>query len=285
MHNRVIKHLKAVHVMAKSNFSSWFHSSRTTIMLLFVAAFCFVVANNHNQSLKELNYELHFGESVFLLLSNGCSITTTSILFLIAISELPKRIGYQYSLLIRASRVKWLESQIIYCFWMVLGMLALTVVCTLVFVAPSVTPGSDWSETMRTATKTIQENGAAVPIFIRSTFTPLTACLLAMIPMFFFWITMIFIVLLFGLCRLPLVGLMTYAIMLVADVVFMVESISNFPMPIYYATLDNILANAKGLELQRIYEVLLGYCIVIVVLLICMFVSVHKADLYFQAEE
>ena len=96
---------------------------------------------------------------------------------------------------------------------------------------------------------------------------------------------MIFIVLLFGLCRLPLVGLMTYAIMLVADVVFMVESISNFPMPIYYATLDNILANAKGLELQRIYEVLLGYCIVIVVLLICMFVSVHKADLYFQAEE
>lgn len=285
MHNKIVKNLNAVHVMAKSNFSSWIHSPRTLIMLLFVAAFCYLVTCNHIQSMNLLQLELHFGESLFFLLSNGCSITTTSILLLITISELPKQIGYQYSLLIRSSREKWLRSQILYCIWMACCMLTLTVICTSLFIIPSVAAGNGWSDTTQNVANIVQEHKSIIPTFIRTSFTPLSACLFAMLPMFLFWLTMIFVILLFSLYGVPLVGILAYGTMLVADVVLFVEAIGDFPMPIHFATLSNIIANANGVEPKKLFTVFCGYAVVISMILIMMFIRVRTTDLYFQEKE
>ncbi len=285
MHSKIAKQLKSINVMAKSNFESWIHSSRTLIMLLFVVAFCYVVTSNHVQSMLYRGYQLHFFESLFFLLNQGCSITTTSVLFLITCSELPRRIGYQHNLLIRSSRTKWLESQMIYCVWMTVSMLILIVISTSAFISIHVLPGSGWSDVARIASGTIQENEAAIPFFIRSAFEPWQACLVAMVPMFMFWLTMIFVVLLFSLCQMPIVGFMIYALMLVADIVFMVESFGDFPMPIYYATLYNITSGAGGMELAKVQEVFLIYGALIIGLIFLMFICVRKTDLCFLSEE
>ena len=285
MHKRFIKPLRSIRTMAKSNLSSWIHSPRTLIMLLFVIAFCFLVTNNYIQGFRGLDYELHFFEALFVVLYTGCSITTTSILFLVTISELPKRIGYQYSNLIRSSRIEWMASQIVYCMWMALGMLVLTVMSASIFLLFNVPIGNTWSDTARIGTEVIQESQALIPSFFRNTFTPLEACLFAMLPMYLFWFTMILVVLLFSLCQLPMVGLMTYALMLVANIVLMVESFSDLPLPIYYATIGNITTGWIGKEMQKVNEAFMGYGVAIICLLICMFLIIRKIDLCFQAEE
>ena len=82
-------------------------------------------------------------------LRRACNITMTSILFLITVSELPRRMGYQYNMLIRATRYQWLCSQILYCLWMTLLMLLLVVLCAAIFILPGVAPGNGWTDDIR----------------------------------------------------------------------------------------------------------------------------------------
>ncbi len=285
MFKKTFKRIQTIDIMARSNFNSWLYSPRTWIMLSFVITFCYVVTSNFIGSIQVYSYCFHFTESLFYLLYNGCSITTTSILFLITISELPKRVSYQYNMLIRSSRIEWLESQMLYCLWMTLCMMALTVLSTSLFLAFHSLPGNGWTETAQIASEVIQENEALIPTFIRSAFMPWTACLYAMIPMFLFWLTMTFVVLLFSICRIPFVGLMTYAFMLVANVIFMVDPFYDFPMPIYYATLNDIISGLAGQEFLKVEEASIGYGIAIVILMASMCIGVKKTDLVFHSEQ
>lgn len=277
------KRVRIVHVMAQANFESWIHSPRTWIMLLFVTAFCYVVCHNHEQMVQELG--VHWGETMFYILYNGCNITMTSILFLVTISEIPRRMGYQYNMLIRSTRNQWLCSQLLYCLWMTLTMILLVIVCAGIFILPGITLGGGWTDDLRIASGIMMEENALVPTFIRQNFTPLTACLYALLPTFFFWFSMVCIVLLFSLFGVPLVGLLFYALMLVGNVVFMVEMIGNIPMPIYYATLSNITIGCSGKEFTKYNQAMIGYGAVLSTILIVMFFRVRKNDLEFDFAE
>ncbi len=273
--------VRAIHVMAQANFESWMYSSRTCFMFLFVTAFCYVVCGNHAQAIQGLN--MHWGETLFYILYNGCNITMTSILFLITISEIPQRMGYQYNMLIRSNRIDWLYSQLLYCVWMVLAMTLLVVFCASVFVLPSVIFKSGWSEDLRIAQGIITEEEALVPSFIRQNFTPFSACLYALLPMFLFWITMVSVVLVFSLFGAPVIGLVFYALMLMGNVVFMVEMIAGIPMPIYYATLNNITVGWPEKEFVKYNQAMVGYVVVLLTLFIIMFFRVKRIDLEFDS--
>lgn len=283
--SRLMKDIKAVHVMARANFDSWMHSPRTWIMLLFVISFCYMVCNGHVRMLRAQQFQVHWDETLFYILFNGCNITSTSILFLVTISELPRRMGYQYNMLIRSTRSQWLVSQILYCLWMTLCMLALVTLCVSLFILPGVVAGSGWTDDLRIAQEVITADEALVPAFIRNNFSPFAACLCALLPMFLFWITMVFIVFLCSLFGAPLVGVLAYALMLIGNVVFMVEAMGNIQMPIYYATLSNITAGWVDEEFKKVAQALVGYAIVIFMLLVAMFIRAKRADLEFNTEQ
>lgn len=270
MQCKLMKYCKGIHQMAKSNCVSWMYSTRTISLVCFVAAFCGVNVHNHLQSMNALGYKPSFGESLFILISNGFSITTMSTLFLLMVNEIPIRVGFQYKLLIRSSRTQWVLSQILYCFWMVLSMLLLTVVCASLFLLPS------------TAFEESAQRSTIIPTYIQEQFSPFSACLFAILPMFFFWLTMVFIILFFSLCRLPQVGQMVYMVMLVSNVMIMVEPIGTALMPIYYSTLQNITDNAVGLEIETMLKVLRFYLLLNTVLIICMVLRVQRTDLSFH---
>jgi len=283
--NRLLNTLKSTHVMARANFDSWMHSPRTILMLLFVVGLCYVVCGSHIRMLRATTYEVHWDETLFFILSRGSNITMTSILFLVTVSELPRRMGYQYNMLIRSTRNQWLYSQIFYCLWMTLCMIVLVSVCAAIFIIPGVVPGSGWTDDLRIAQGIISPDQALVPAFIRENYTPLAAYLLALVPMFLFWIAMVFVVLLCSLLGAPILGVLVYALMLVANVVFMVEALGNFPMPMYYSTLINITAGWPGMEFTKISEALSGYGIAIMALVACMTLRIKWSDLEFNAEQ
>lgn len=281
MLKHTIYKIRAICTMAKANFDSWLNSPRTLIMFLFVGAFSYVVTNNFRISIENLPYDLGFLEAVFYMIFNGCNITMTSVLFLITVSELPRRIGFQYNMLIRSSRNLWLFSQILYCLWMVLLMLGLVTVCTSMVLAPVTSLNNEWCEAKLIAEKKLLSHESLIPAFIRNNFTPITACLYALLPMFLFWLAMVLVILFCGMFNVPSLGVILYALMLVANVVFMLEFIGGIPMPIYYSTLNNIIRGAEGREWGKITDAMIKYSIMILTLVFGMFIRAKKADLIF----
>lgn len=281
MRHKLVKYCSQIHIMAKTNFASWIYSSRTICLILFVAAFCCVVVHNHCQSMETLGYRTSFVESLYILFSNGGSITTMTTLFLLMVNEIPKRIGYQYKLLIRSSRMQWVLSQVLYCFWMVLCMLLLTVICTSVCLELSTTFQNKWNSFIEAHTCQI----TIIPDYIQRHFTPFSAVLLALLPMFFFWLAMVLIILSFSLCKMPQLGLIVYMLMLVGNVVIMIEPIRSVIMPVNYSTLQNIINTANGPELEAILRVFLFYLLIIAIMIVFVVLNTRWTDLSFHADK
>lgn len=280
MRHKLIKYCKGIYTIAKANSISWVYSTRTISLFAFVAAFCSVVVHNHLRSMEGMGISLSFGESLFILINNGFSITTMSTLFLLMVSEIPIQTGYQYKLLIRSSRTQWILSQVLYCLWMVMCMLLLTVTCTSVFLSISAkSNNNNWSAIIETS---VQQR-PIIPTYIHERFSPFSACLFAILPIFFFWLTMVLIILSFSLSKLPQLGLMVYMTMLVSNVIVLVEPIGSAVMPIHYSTLQNITSNAVGMEIETILKVFLFYLLIDVLILIFMMFQVHRADISFRA--
>lgn len=81
--------------MALANFDSWLRSPRTILMLLFIAAICYLQMCGYEMKLNETGYTMHLGETLFYEFKFGCNMPMTTVLFLIMVSELPRRIAYQ----------------------------------------------------------------------------------------------------------------------------------------------------------------------------------------------
>lgn len=278
MHHKLIKYCKGIYTIAKSNGISWVYSIRTISLFAFVAAFCSVIVHNHLQSMEGMEISLSFEESLFILINNGFSITTMSTLFLLMISEIPIQAGYQYKLLIRSSRTQWILSQVLYCLWMVMCMLVLTVTCTSVFLSMFAKSSNNGSTIIETS---VQQR-TIIPTYIHERFSLFSACLFAILPIFFFWLTMVLIILFFSLCKLPQLGLMVYMTLLVSNVIVLVEPIGSIAMPIHYSTLQNITSNAAGMEIETTLKVLLFYLLIDATILIFMMFQVHRADISFR---
>ena len=273
--------------MALANFDSWVHSPRTVLMLLFIIAICYLQMCGYKMTLNETGYTMHMGETLFYEFNFGCNMPMTTALFLIMVSELPRKIAYQQYSLIRSSRWKWMVAQILYCFMMVAAMVALILICIAIQALQVVTPGTGWSDIIRIAEKAIEPEEALVAQYILNQFTPFTALLLAILPMFCFWFTMVLVILMFGVWGASVVGVMVYAFIMVAHVIIYFEYFP-FPMsmPMHFSTLRDIVSGLEdGMQLQEVARVMGGYAALIAGIIAVMLVNVKKVDMSFSNEK
>lgn len=270
--------------IAGANLDSWVRSPRTLLMLLFVFAMCYVQIRGFGVTLDRVHFTMHFGETLFYELNIGCNMPVTSILFLITISELPRRISFQNYSLIRSTRRRWLNAQILYCLFMVFIMIILMVLCVSAFSVLITTPGEGWSDTERIANKIILPEEALIESYIRERFTPLTANLIALLPIFLFWFTMVMVVLFCSLIGAPIVGVMLYAFLLTANVTILFEAIPGLSLPMHFATLKNITAGYKNAEMLHLIQTLCGYFFINILLITAMHLRIRFVDLNFYAD-
>ena len=120
-------------ILATSNVDSWLHTPRTIVMLIAAVLLCMVETQKLFRLYTIDGYSLHLVESVFLLAYTGFNILMSSMMFLVTISELPMQISFQYYSLVRVTRRKWINSQVLYCLSMVVMFLLLLTACSFAF--------------------------------------------------------------------------------------------------------------------------------------------------------
>lgn len=271
--------------MATANFDSWFRSPRTILMLLFVVAICFLQMCGYAMTLQETGYTMHLMETLFYEFNFGCNMPMTTVLFLITVSELPRRIPYQHYSLIRSSRTRWIAAQMLYCIMMVVMMITLLLICISVMSLPLISPGTGWSDAERIARGEIDPYDALVDELFLTTFSPFSATIIAIVPVFLFWLTMVFIILLFGIWGMPVFGVMTYAFLMVANVTILFEA---FPfqliLPIHFATLQNIISGHNGNELVVFSNTVAVYSFILILLVFIMVTSIRHTELVFYSD-
>ncbi|MEZ7872545.1 MAG: hypothetical protein QMB53_02010 [Eubacteriales bacterium] len=282
---KVFRPFKGVAAMAGANFDAWIRSPRVWVTALCVVVYCLLQAINSpaEHQVNGLSPAFTLPEMLFLRMTEGFFIMA-SLLFLVMVSELPRRINYQYSMLMRASRGRWLLSQALYCLWMAAAMVAALVILYCLFALPYAAPGGGWAEDVLIQAEAYAEYEALVPTYIRQGFSPWGACLLAAGPMFLFWFVMALVILLFSLLGAPMLGPLFYGTALFAPVTILVEAFQNgFPSPINYSTLSNIVYRFRGEEIARLWQVGLYYLVAIALLLGALYLSAKRADLTFYA--
>lgn len=268
-----------------AHFSAWLHSPRTIVMGIVILCFAYMHARSFEYTLSLRNYTAHLGETVFNYLDSGFNVVMTSTFLLIMVSEIPKRISFQYTMLIRTSRGKWLLSQILFCVCIVLLMLSfMTVFCTALSL-PYITPGSGWSDLER-----LSENPDyqyEIPLIRESirVLSPFEACVCAVAVLFFFWFTMLLVILLFSLLGQPNVGVLIYMFILEFALTFRFEMVPNMRTPIHYATLVAIGNQFEGRELASLPLVLGAYVGVDTVLISSMMMRIYRMDLCFNGKD
>lgn len=269
--------------MAWANFDAWVHSLRTIMMLLFVLGECFMLMKGLSSEMTSyfMGAKMHLIEMMAYRMSQGCNLAMMSILLLVTVNEMPRRIGFQNYSMLRSNKRKWLTGQILYCLMMVMSMLAVVTLFMAVCAIPYATPGNGWSDMERFAAKEIDWGQTIVNPFLLKNFSPFQALLFCMIPLGLFWFTMMLAILLFGLFGCSVFGVILYAFMLVSHVVFLIEDIGNFRFPSSYATFLGIAGGKEGEEIHRLLTDFRGYAIVIAILLALMYWRVYHIDFDF----
>lgn len=270
----------------RAQLSAWLHSPRTVLMLLFLLAITFGMARSYAENLALFGLTAHMGEAIYHMLSLGFSISITTSMFMVMISEVPRRIAFQNYLLMRVSRGRWLLSLILFCVVIVLVMIMLLTLLSVVLVTPYVTPGGGWSDIERIAQNPDAIYGPRLlPEYVAEQFTPLSASLTAGAVLFFYWFTLVLVVLLFALLGKPNMGLLLYLVLIKLATAVMGEYIPGFRAPEFYATMSTIAPGHPGNEAQGIFTTLGGYLMVDLALIGVMFLAVQRTDLRFSGKD
>lgn len=277
------KRLRATAALLGGQMSGWLHSPRTVIMGIVILALAYINAKSYNRMLESYDLTSTVGEAFYVYLSTGFgNLTSISGFFLIMVSEIPRRIPFQNSMLIRSSRARWLKSQVLFCFAAVALMMALMIVFSVTLTLPSLSPGSGWS--MRAE---IDPDApwisSYVPEFIR-VLPPWHASLLAAAILFAFWFTMVLVILLLSLAGRPNLGLILYVFLLVLHVTVMWEYLPPAlrRMPVSFSTIEAVASRYPDHELEAIPKVLLVYAALDLCLIIVMRLQVRVMDMRFQ---
>lgn len=271
--------------IAAANFDSWMRSPRTLLMFLFIMAICYLQMCGYKMTLDATGYAVHYGETMFYEFNFGCNMPMTTALFLVMVSELPRKIPFQQYALVRSSRWRWAAAQILYCFMMVAAMLLLIFLFISIFSLPLLTQGSGWSDTLRLAQGLIEPEQALIEEYIRSQFTPLQALALAVIPMFCFWFVMVLVILFCGIWGKPVLGVLLYAFIMYAHVTIYFEF---FPiplsMPMHFSKLTSIVAGCEGEEVNKLLRVIGGYVVLLAGMIMAILASAKRVELKYYAE-
>jgi len=268
-----------------SHFSAWLHSPRTLVMGIMILCFAYMHARSYGHTLSMRGYAAHLGEMVFSYLYNGFNIVMTSTFLLIMVSEIPKRIAFQNTMLIRITRKKWVISLILFCVVVVVLMLAfMTIFCTILSL-PYITPGGGWSDLERLAENPdYQYEIPLIREYVR-VLSPLQACICAASVVFFFWLTMLLVILLFSLFGQPNLGLLVYMFILEFALTFRFEMVPNMRTPIHFATLVAIGNQFPGKELVSLPLVLSAYILIDAGIIATMMIKARHLDFCFSEKE
>lgn len=280
------KHFRALFALLRGQISDWLHSPRTILMGIVILLLTYLYARSYQAFLTSSNLFSYFGEALYMYLSSCFgNITLTSAFLLLMVSEIPRRIAFQTSMLIRSSRRKWLHSQILFCFLIVFLMLLFMTCFCVLFTLPGITPGTGWSDLARIAADPAAEFEAQlVPEYIR-VLQPWQAGLLSAGILFSFWFVMVLVILMFSLAGKPNGGLILYVFLLVLHVTLLWERIPGFRSPADYATLSAVALLYPDCELQMIPRVLLAYGCIILFMIGFMHLQVRGMDMCFNRKD
>lgn len=175
-----------VRAMLLANFDEWIHQPRTVLMFFFMLATTYITVYSYCNGIRTFQYEMHMGESlVYLLMSGFNGMSLASLTYLVAISEIPHQTAFLQYALIRTSREKWCLSMLLYCVLLAVAVMAAMLLLSVLFLLPSMTAGSGWSDTLRIEAGMLEER-AFIPLWIRANFAPWQAILLAVCPILLF---------------------------------------------------------------------------------------------------
>ena len=285
MHNSKPPIFRQIRACVYSHFSAWLHSPRTIVMGVVILCFAYMHARSYGYTLSMRGYTAHLGEMVFNYLDSGFNVVMTSTFLLIMVSEIPKRISFQNTMLIRITRRRWLASLILFCFVVVVLMLAFMTVFCAVLSLPYITPGSGWSDMERLAENPdYQYEIPLIREYIR-VLSPFQACVCAATIVFFFWFTMLLVILLFSLFGQPNVGLLVYMFILEFALTFRFEMVPNMRTPIHFATLAAVCNQFPGKEIASLPLVLGIYVLIDVGMIAIMMLRVRHIDFCFSEKE
>lgn len=226
--------LSSTAAMIQGNLDAFWRTPRTLLMMVFIVCCCFLTVRGYATGLARKNYTMNMEESIAWFLMTGFnSFNLTSVTFLIMVSELPRRIPFQQYTLIRSTRVRWIVAQMLYCLLLVVLMLVVLIALTTLMLIPVVVQGKGWSDNVRIAAGEMPEL-SYVSAWIRQNLTPIQTSLLSIVPIFLFWLTMTWSILLCGLLGYGPQGVILYSVVLMLDTILMVDT-PDFFLPKMWA--------------------------------------------------
>lgn len=280
--------LRSVLMMLRGHMADWLHSPRTLISGMVILALTYMNARNYAFLLESNELYSHFGEAVFYYLSTGFgNISLVSALFLVMMSEVPRRTAYQNMMLIRANRIRWLLSQVVFCLMVTCLMIGLMLMLSMAMTWPHLVSGGGWSDLERIA---IDPNAEwmvqLAPEYVRSIST-FAASIIAAAILFAFWFTMVLVILFCTLVGHPNLGLILYISLLVLNITVLWEQLPSWAqnMPATFATMSAVANKFSERELASIPIVLLSYLGVDIVLIFWMYVKTRKIDIFFAGKD
>lgn len=265
----------------------WVYSLRTNMMAVFILLLAFMLVKGQEQVMSAYGYEnVYLGETLFIYINSGFNLSMTTVGLLVMMSEIPKRVAYQHYTLMRLSRGKWLAALVIFCIGVVLAFTLLLTILSALLSLSFVTPGSGWSDLERiTNDPYAVYEPMLVPEFVREV-SPVTACMLALTILFFFWVTLVLLILQFSLWGVPNFGLVLCVSLVMAHITILFESLpglSDF-LPTRYATLSAVAGQVKEHQFRHALFVIACYIVADTCLIALMAARVQRMDIQFTGK-
>ncbi len=251
----------AVTQMALSNLAAWVNSPRVLSMIVCMVVYGVMqgVVDRAGFWAADIELPLTLPEKLFVKLYNSF-YTMGSLLFLVMVSEVPRRIPFQHMMLIRSTRRKWIASQCLYGALMVALTILLLSMTYMLVVFPDSPLGNTFTDDAFIAAGCYEQEDSFIPAYIRSRFTPWSACLIAAVPMFFFWYTMVLIIFLCNMMGHPMLAPSLYGLILFAPIILLTECLPSWlVLPTDFISLGAIVSKCVGGELSHLGAVLTGY--------------------------
>lgn len=267
------------------HFSLWAHSLRTILMAVFILLMTYMLVRSSENSVAINQWQVHMGETLFTYVNSGFNIIMTSVAFLVMMSELPKRVSYQNYALMRLSRRRWLASLVVFCVGMVAIFIVLMLAFSALFSLSFVTPGGGWSDLERLAKDPDYAHEIQyIATYIRN-LTPFTACILSSVILFFFWLTMAFLILLFSLWGVPNFGVVLCVSLLLLNITILFESLPPVKLPMQFSTLGAVASQVDEHPFRFVAFVIAGYIVGDALLIQLMDARVRHMDIQFSEKD
>lgn len=273
--------------MALSNLDAWLNSPRVLLMALCVIVYGVMLAVGDRQGFwaAGISVPLTLPEKLFVNLYNSF-YNMGSLLFLVMVSEVPRRIPFQHVMLIRSTRRKWVASQCLYCAMMVLLTMALLSAVYTLIILPGSSLNAAFTDDGFIAAGLYEQEESFIPAYIRQHFTPWSACAFTAIPMFFFWYTMALVILLCSMLGHPLLGPSIYGSILMGKTTILMECLPHWlKLPTDFSSLGAIVQNCAQGELRHAAFVLAIYLGVVAAMILLLMRIASHADFTFFDEK